>query len=228
MSGIIPLSVVNYDWTVKINNPSFLNVSFPFMVKIHSIWFTTQQMYGDTSGLWQGDGETVDLLTTERTLVLAASKTKNSKTQHDNTDNPSDYMYGFENLGYNDTPSDLLKPTMWLGNPDDAEGRTGAFSTSSGFFGNELSLRSTAKTPIEKARVQNTSWSEEEFDAQTYLANVAIMNTDEFLQLWVYNSEGDWTGYEDDAKVTISVAYTGIHDIEVDSAKPWEPWFADD
>ena len=227
MSGIIPLSIVNYDWTVKINNPSFLNVSFPFPVKIDKIWFTTQQMYGDTSGLWQGDGETVDLLTTERTLALAVSKTKNSKTQHGIYDNPSDYMYGFENVGYQGQPSDLLKPTMWLGNPDDAEGRTGAFSTSSGFFGSELSLRSTAKSLVEKARVQNSSWSEEEFDAQTYLANVAIMNTDEFLQLWVYNSEGDWAGYENDAKVTISVAYTGIHSIEADSAKPWEPWYTD-
>jgi hypothetical protein len=116
---------------------------------------------------------------------------------------------------------------MWLGNPDDAEGRFGAFSTSSGYFGNELSLRSTAKPLIDKARANNTSWNEEEFDEQTYLADVAIMNTDEFLQLFVYDGGGDWTGYQNDAKVTISVAYTGIHDEDPDSVKPWSPWYND-
>lgn len=227
MSAIIPPSVVNYDWTVKINDPSFLNVSFPFMVKIHSIWFTTQQIYGNTSGFWQGDGETVGPLTSDRVLKLSVTKSKNSKIQHNNYDNPNDFMYGFENVGYQNEPNSALKPTMWLGNPDDADGRIGAFSTSSGFWGNELSLRSTAKTPIDKARVFNTSWNEQEFNAHTYLANVAVMNTDEFLQMFVYNGGGDWTGYQNDGKVTISIAYTGIHDIELDSVKPWEPWYTD-
>jgi hypothetical protein len=226
MSGIIPPSIVNYDWTVKINDTSFLNVSFPFPVKIESIWFTTQQVYAGTAGFWQGDEETLDIETTDRVLRLAASKTKNTKVQHDNTDNPSDYMYVFENVGYQDEPNDSLKPTMWLGNPDESDGRTGAFSTSSG-YSSTLSLRSTAKTPVDKVRAQNSSWSENEFNAQTYLADAAILNTDEFLQLFIYNDGGDWTGYENDGKVTISVAYTGIHSTEVDSAKPWEPWWND-
>jgi hypothetical protein len=226
MSGIIPPSIVNYDWTVKINDTSFLNVSFPFPVKIESIWFTTQEIYGQTAGFWQGDEETLDIETTDRVLRLAASKTKNTKVQHDNTDNPSDYMYVFENVGYQDEPNDSLKPTMWLGNPDESDGRTGAFSTSSG-YSSTLSLRSTAKTPVDKVRAQNSSWSENEFNAQTYLADAAILNTDEFLQLFVYDGGGDWTGYENDGKVTISIAYTGIHSVQADSAKPWAAWWND-
>jgi hypothetical protein len=55
------------------------------------------------------------------------------------------------------------------------------------------------------------------------------MNTDEILQLFVYSDGGDWEGYENDAKVTISVAYTGIHDTEKASAsaKPWTAWWND-
>jgi len=66
MSGIIAPSIVNYDWTVRQSDPSYLNVSFPFRVKIESIWFTTQQVYGATAGLWQGDEQTVNVDTTER------------------------------------------------------------------------------------------------------------------------------------------------------------------
>jgi hypothetical protein len=55
------------------------------------------------------------------------------------------------------------------------------------------------------------------------------MNTDEILQLFVYSDGGDWDGYENDAKVTISVAYTGIHDVDAASAtaKTWTDWWND-
>ena len=63
MSGIIAPAIVNYDWTVRTNDPSYLNVSFPFRVKIEKIWFTTQQIYNSTAGLWEmGDGS-VDIET---------------------------------------------------------------------------------------------------------------------------------------------------------------------
>ena len=226
MSGIVPPSIVNYDWTVKINDPSYLNVSFPFRVKIQSIWFTTQKIYGETSGLYEG---VADIETTERALSLAAVKTKNSKTQYSQYDNPTEYMFSFEDVGYGNEPSELLKPTMWLGNPDDAAGRIGAFATGSWFGNSNLDLRSTAKVPAEKARVFNSSWSEEEWNANTYLADSAIMNTDEILQLFVYNSNGDWTDYVNDAKVTISVAYTGISGEDAISATPkeWTSWWND-
>jgi hypothetical protein len=230
MSGIIPPSIVNYDWTVKINNPSFLNVSFPFRVKIVSIWFTTQEIYGDTAGLWQGDGETLDIETTDRVLKLAAFKSKNSKTQHSIYDNPNDIVYPFEDLDYNGSPNEDLKPTMWLGNPDDAAGRIGAFSTEGGGFGgNVMNLRSTAVSPIEKSRAYNSNWSENEWNAQTYLADAAAMNTDEFLQMFVYNVGGNWDNYENDAKVTISIAYTGMsgEDAQSASAKTWLEWWND-
>jgi hypothetical protein len=230
MSAIIPPSIVNYDWTVKVNNPSFLNVSFPFRVKIVSMWFTTQQIYTETDGFWQGDGETLDIETTERVLALAAFKTKNSKTQHSIYDNPTELVYPFENIDYNQSVNEELKPTMWLGNPDAAAGRVGAWSSDGGLFGNNLNLRSTAVSPIEKSRVLNSSWNEEEWNERTYLADAAVMNTDEFLQMFVYNVGGDWSGYENDAKVTISIAYTGMsgEDAQSASAKTWLEWWNND
>jgi hypothetical protein len=228
MSGIIAPSIVNYEWTVRTSDPSFLNVSFPFRVKIESIWFTTQVNYGPTYGLWgTSGGGNVDE-TNERQLSLAGFKSKNSKTQHSIYDNPTDDLCVFQDLGYGDGIDEDLKPVMWLGNPDNAAGRIGAFSTS-GFVSITPSLRSTAVAPIDKSRASNQSWDEAEWNANTYLADVAIMNTDEMMQLFVYASGGDWTGYEDDAKVTISVAYTGIHNPEKASAtaKPWLTWWLD-
>lgn len=233
MSGIIAPAIVNYEWTVKQTDPSFLNVSFPFRVKIEKIWFTTQVL-SDGPGLWHtlngGGGDTsVDIETTERLLRLAAFKSKNSKTQHSIYDNPTELMAVFNDAGYSGDIDETLKPTMWLGNPDDAAGRIGAFSTSGGVWGSAPSLRSTAATPIDKAYATNSSWNESEYNANTYLTDVAIMNTDEMLQLFVYNADGDWTDYNNLGKVTISVAYTGIHDVEAASAtaKPWTEWWND-
>jgi len=229
MSGIIAPSIVNYDWTVRTNDPSYLNVSFPFRVKIQSIWFTTQQIYNNTAGLWEmGDGA-VDIETTERLLRLAAIKSKNSKTQNNQYDNPSDWMFGFEDVVYDGNVDAELKPTMWLGNPDDAAGRIGTFSPQHFWRNGLLALRSPAATPIDKAHAFNNSWSEEEYNANTYLADVAVMNTDEVLQLFVYSDGGDWSGYDNDAKVTISVAYTGTfkEDAVSASAKPWTAWWND-
>jgi hypothetical protein len=233
MSGIIAPSIVNFEWTVKQTDPSFLNVSFPFRVKIEKIWFTTQAP-SDGYGLWhtlngEGGNTSVNLETTERLLRLAAFKSKNSKTQHGIYDNPTDLMAVFNDAGYNEDIDETLKPTMWLGNPDEGIGKFGAFSTSGGIFGSTPSLRSTAVAPIDKAQATNSSWNETEYNANTYLADVAIMNTDEMLQLFVYNADGDWTDYNDLGKVTISVAYTGIHDTEAASAtaKPWTAWWND-
>jgi hypothetical protein len=228
MSGIIAPAIVNYDWIVRTGDPSYLNVSFPFRVKIEKIWFTTQQVYGATAGLWQGVEETVDIETTERLLRLAAIKTKNSKTQHNALDNPTDWLFGFEDVPWDGVPNYELKPTMWLGNPDN-DVRIGTWATQQ-FFGNgNLDLRSTAATPVDKAHAINYSWDTfNEWTANTNLTDVAVMNTDEILQLFVYSDGGDWGGYEDDAKVTISVAYTGIHgDGASAPAKPWTAWWND-
>jgi hypothetical protein len=232
MSGIIAPAIVNYEWTVRDSDPSFLNVSFPFRVKIESIWFTTQQNYGTTYGLWgTTDNGSVDVETTERQLSLCVTKSKNTKTQYSAYDNPTEFTYVFQNVEYDEIVDETLKPTMWLGNPDDAAGRIGAFSSASGIVGSQLSLRSTAVAPIEKGYAYNTSWSYTEtlWNERAYLTDVAIMNTDEFLQIFPYASDGDWTGYEDDAIVTISIAYTGMWDEYAASAdaKPWTAWWND-
>ncbi len=228
MSGIIAPSIVNYRWWVKETDPSFLNVSFPFRVKIESIWFTTN-VDASEYGLWEGEEGVVDLETTDRLLRLAAFKTKNSKTQHNQYDNPTDVMSVFGDSGYNGGGLDeTLKPTMWLGNPDDAAGRIGAFSTVGGIAGTTPSLRSTAVAPIDKAHATNSGWSENEHNDNTYLADVAIMNTDEMMQLFVYNADGDWSGYGGYGEVIISVAYTGIHGDGVSAtAKEWTSWWND-
>ena len=230
MSGIAPPSIVNYEWTVRQGDPSFLNVSFPFRVKIESIWFTTQQSYGaNPYGLFATGENMVDLETTDRVLSLAAFKSKNSKTQHNNYDNPTDLMSVFQNSDYAfSNLNEDLKPTMWLGNPDNAAGRIGAFATG-GFATTAPQLRSTAAAPVDKSHAHNASWSEGEWNTNTYLADVAIMNTDEMLQLFPYAADGDWTDYENDAVVTISVAYSGIYNTGSPSApaKPWTAWWND-
>ena len=230
MSGIIAPSIVNYEWTVKSGDTSFLNVSFPFRVKIEKIWFTTQQNDGATYGLFGTTGGTmVDLETTDRILSLAAFKSKNSKTQHSGFDNPTDLLAIFQDTDYNyDNLDETLKPTMWLGNPDDAAGRIGAFATG-GYSTTAPQLRSTAVAPVDKSHAQNASWNEGEWNTNTYLADAAIMNTDEMLQLFPYASDGDWTDYENDAIVTISVAYSGMSGEEAvsASAKPWTAWYND-
>lgn len=230
MSGIIAPAIVNYDWVVKTSDPSYLNVSFPFRVRIESIWFTTNQIYNGSAGLWEmGDGS-VNMSTTERQLSLSAIKSKNAKKQWTPTENPTDFLWMFGDTGYDTEPSVLVKPTMWLGNPDNADGNLGTFGTQPYWGSGSLDLRSTAKTPVEKSRAFNSSWgSLGEWNAKTYLADAAIMNTDEILQLFVFDSGGDWSGYENNGSVTISVAYTGIHDTEKESApaKPWFPWWDD-
>jgi hypothetical protein len=226
MSGIIPPSIVNYDWTVKINDPSYLNVSFPFRVKIQSIWFTTQKIYGATNGLYEGAADAQD---TERELKLCGIKTKNTRVQHDAHDNPTEYTYLFSPFLYDTAVDESLKPTMWLGDPDAADGNLGAWATGSSGFGDYyLNQRSTAKAPIATNTFMNSEWSNlGEFNARKYDADVAVMNTDEFLQLFIYNFGGDWTNYDSDAKVTISIAYTGMHaeDAISDTAKPFDTWW---
>jgi hypothetical protein len=225
MHGIIPPSIVNYDWTVKINDPSYLNVSFPFRVRIEKIWFTTQRIYGATDGFYEGVADAQDTL---RELKLAAVKTKNTRTQWDAHDNPTEYSYVFSPFIYDEGPDESLKPTLWLGDPDNADGNLGAFATGSSAGGDYvLNQRSTAKTALATNTFYNSEWSSSEYNAQRYDADVAVMNTDEFLQLFIYNSAGDWTDYANDGKVTISVAYTGMWDEDAvsDTVKPFDEWW---
>lgn len=232
MSGIIPPSIVNYRWQVRINDPSFLNVSFPFRVKIESIWFTTSTVYDGSDGLWEGVAG--DFMETERTLKLCAFKAKNAANPVDNLDSPTDFgaFFGGQ-TGYGVSTDESLKPTMWLGNPDDAAGRIGAFAAGSGFSWLP-SLRSTARTaPLfgseDNSVMANIAWSEEEWDTRAYKTDMAVMNVDEMLQIFVYNYAGDWTGYENNAFVDIHVAYSGMWNEDAISApaREFTTWWND-
>lgn len=226
MSGVIPPSIINYDWTVRVNDNSFLNVSFPFRVKLLSIWFTTQKIWNGTDGLYQG----TNIGDTERTLKLAAVKTKHSKQQWSVYDPPTDWTWGFSPFVYDNGPDESLKPTMWLGNPDDAPTNSlGTWATGGVANYWQLSQRSTDSSLVATNNFTNDDWNQNEYNAHTYVADVAVMNTDEMLQLFVYNSNGDWSGYDNDAKVTISIAYTGMwyEDMASTTPKQWTDWWYD-
>lgn len=232
MSGIIPPSILNYKWQVRAEDPSFLNVSFPFRVKIESIWFTTNNIYNGENGLWEGvEG---DIMETDRTLKLCAIKSKNAANPVDNYDSPTDFGFFFGGTDtYGSFPDESLKPTMWLGNPDDAEGRIGAFSVGT-FFTYAPSLRSTAASSPKKDSPQNlsmfnTAWSEAEWNERKYKTDMSIMNVDEMLQVFVYTSSGGWAGYLNDAFVDIHVSYTGMWDESAISApaREFTTWWED-
>lgn len=225
MSGIIPPSIVTYDLPVDLSSFRYISVSFPFRVKIEKIWFTGDQTLFNGVGDFYGDRE----------LKLAAFKVKNTKTQHDPVDAPSDGTNFFGTLTekpYIMQPDETLKPTMWLGNPDSRP--AGQVVQVAGLGGGYV-FRSTTKSAPEiddPANVgwTNGGWSEEEFNLYSYKTDLSIMNTDEMLGMFVYNSAGDWGDYVNgSAYVTIHVAYSGaaFQDAQSAPVSPWTPWIED-
>lgn len=226
MSGIIPPSIVTYSYVVDRNWSNYVNVSFPFRTQIEKIWFT-----GDTK-LFSDD----DQFGTERGLKLAAIKSRNPKNPVDQYDYPSDWNNFFgsgegESGFWMDADEDL-KPTMWIGNPDERpEGEAVQFA---GFDFWGAGFRSTAKgAPAVDSDANgwwtNWRWDENEYNERRYKSDLSIMNPDEILTLMVYDYTGDWSNYGGDALVTIHVAYTGLSEVGSDAAgnAPWYDWWYD-
>jgi len=229
VAGIIPPSVVTYTYPVGNEYDNYVNVSFPFRVRIQEIWFT-----GDVQ-LFADDNQ----FGTERGLKLAAIKSRNPKNPVDQYDFPSDWNNFFgtasdgDGYGFWQNADESLKPTMWIGNPDERPEGEAVQYAGYGFWG--AGFRSTAKSAPELGSESNGywmnwNWNEQEYYDRRYQSDLAIMNPDEMLTCLVYNYTGDWSNYNTgDAKVTIHVAYTGMSDAGTDAAgnAPWYDWWYD-
>ena len=228
MSGINAPSIVTYDYMVGNLNNSFINVSFPFKVQIEGIWFTADRRM--LTGSYDGDL----FEDAGRTLILSAQKAKSPRTIVDSVDTPTDWapFFGYDEPENQDDVvygSDEFKPTIWLGLPEDAPAGTYKDATTqyiNNYYDNSQSFRSsTGFAPALDADHNpywgNSGWSTEEFAANKYKTNMAILNPDEIITVFVYSNDGDWTDYDGDATVTIHVAYTGVSEtVEKEDPRP--------
>lgn len=236
MSGIIAPSIVTYEYTVGSLNNSFINVSFPFKVQIEGIWFTADRRM--LNGSYDGDL----FEDAGRTLILSAQKSKSPRTVLSNIDLPTDWapFFGYETPEEQEGVvygSDLFKPIIWLGLPEDAP--TGMYRDATtqyinNVYDNSQSFRSsTGFAPALDADHNpywgNDGWSTEEFAENKYKTNMAVLNPDEIITMFVYSDDGDWTDYDGEATVTIHVAYSGVSEtVEKEDPKAaWSAWWND-
>lgn len=228
MSGVIPPSILTYEFPFRLNNQDFITVAFPFSVRIEKIWFTgTDDLYDGVAGDWFEAG---------RGIKLAAWKSKNTKVQHDPLDSPSDMtaFFGCDvSKPYLSIPDEALKPTMWLGNPDD--GVEGSETNHVSFFSTQFGFRSSAKGAPALNDPANTGWAnpnwdELEFNEYSYKTDLSIMQIDEMLNIFPYNYTGNWDNYTDGiALLQIHVAYTGVWVPDQATAPEgaWTAWWND-
>ena len=233
MSGIIPPAIVTYSYMVSNSFDTYVNVSFPFRVRITDIWFN-----GDRKLLGGTAVEGTVFSSSFRILKLSALKAKSPKVVLSNYDVPSDWapFFGVVHSETDNYTDDSLKPTIWLGLPDDSTADVLKDSTTQ-FLGQpfyDAGFRSSTGQPPEKSSVHNPyfsndGWNEEEGDQYKYKTDIGVMNPDEILSLFVFNADGDWTDYEGDGIATIHIAYTGVgQGVETGGTKtPWSDWWYD-
>jgi hypothetical protein len=227
MSGIIPPSIVTYSYEVDRQFDNYVNVSFPFRVKIDSIWFT-----GDRLLIAEVDS---NYQNAARGLKLAAIKSANPRNPDAAWNAPSDWanFFGVEPGDSGDiwAADETLKPTMWMGNPDDRPAGTTIQWMGTPWWGN--GFRSTAASAPAPDSDTNPNWYNNNADGPNnrgYKTDLSIMNPDEILSLFVYDYTGDWDYYADSEKyavVNIHIAYTGVPDVGSESGETrlWGPWY---
>lgn len=233
MSGIIAPSIVTYQYTVSNTFDTYVNVSFPFRVRITDIWFTgDRQLLGGTPG----SGTVFD--SSFRVLKLSALKAKSPKVVLSSYDTPSDWaaFFGVVNAETDNFYDDDLKPTIWLGLPDDATADVLKDSTTQ-FLGQpfyDAGFRSsTGQAPaygsVKNPYFTNNGWNEGQYLQHRYKTDMSVMNPDEILSLFVFNDGGDWTDYSGEGVATIHIAYTGVGaGVEPGATKtPWSDWWYD-
>lgn len=234
MSGMLAPSVVSYQYLVDSDFSKYVNVSFPWRVRITDVWFTgDSKLLGDN--WWQNQADSY------RKLVLGAIKGKSPKNVLSSYDVPTDWAPFF---GY-DTPenqdqwtwgSEEFKPQMWLGLPDDAtieqlKNQTTQYMGNP-YYGSGF-RSSSSKPPALKDWWNpywgNDGWSSEQFAQWKYKTDMGVMNPDEMVSFFVYADGGDWDDYQNDGMVTINVAYEGVgwSTQPADTATPWSDWFYD-
>lgn len=226
MSGIIPASIVTYSYEVDRNFDNYVNVSFPFRVKIESIWFT-----GDRLLINSVD---TNYQNAARGLKLAGIKSANPRNPDAAWNAPSDWA-NFFGGGSGDIwqADETLKPTMWMGHPDDRPEGTVIQYLGTPWYDN--GFRSSAASAPAKGSSSNPYWYNSNAAGSNnrgYKTDLSIMSPDEILSLFVYDYTGDWDWYADYNKyamVNIHIAYTGVSDSgdEAGNTRTWGPWFDD-
>lgn len=244
MSGAAAPQIITLTYNVDTNFSQYVNLSFPFRVKVGRIWFTADDRL--SGGIFNGY---------LREARLGAVKTRNAKVNGDNVSDFAPFFGGSDNrYGWDDN----LKPYMWLGDPDQRP--TGQVIQSDDTWNNDVNWRSTYGVPapastknaifadssrpyahvdadFAEADSNNPYWdnwqwnSTEEWEAKRYKSDQSILNPDEFLSLFVFNDGGDWSDYVDFndsnynsglAPVTIFVEYTAVSG--ADDSSPTRIW----
>jgi hypothetical protein len=239
MTGIVPPSVVTYQYTVDNNFSRYVNVSFPFRVRITDIWFNGDASLLNTSDAEGGNNPWTAFEDSFRVLKLAGYKAKSPKVVLSDFDPPSDWNAFF---GTDDTSSfglnadASLKPTIWLGIPDETTAQVLKDSTTQyngvPFFGAGF-RSSTGKPPAlsspDNGYWFNNGWNEPQYLQNRYKTDMGVMNPDEILSLFVYNDSGDWSDYDGTGTATIHIAYTGVGEgvFPASGKTPWSDWWYD-
>lgn len=220
MSGITPPSILTMQYAVDSNFKRYVNLSFPFRVKIEQIWFTADDALSGAEYNNDGGYNPWDL---ERVLRLGAVRTRNAAN---NNGFVSDINLTWSAFNWYGSSTDMGandKPSVWFGNPDyrdeveDSDSETPEQVVQYDDWNDtENVYRSTARSlpSVDKmAYWFNYAWgSEAEFNAKKYKTDLSVLNTDEVLSLFLYADGGDWSDYEDNDPgiATIFVQYTGI------------------
>lgn len=219
MSGIIPPSILTMQYAVDTSFKRYVNLSFPYRVKIQNIWFTADD---GLSGRGYDDAEGGSPNELNRVLSLGAVKQRNASIDSSSvSDLNLCWADGFNWYG---PSTDLVpndKPSIWFGLPD-ARGEVADDNPDTpeqevqydGWWDTSNLYRSTARSLPSVERMSywyNYSWDEAEFNANKYKTDLSVLNSDEVLSLFVYNADGDWSTYVDGSGIaTIFVQYTGV------------------
>lgn len=245
MSGFLAPQIMALTYEVDTNFERYVNLSFPFRVKIGRVWFTAdERLSGSFNDNW------------EREVRLGGIKTRNAKTTGDA---PSDFAPFFGGGDGRYDWDDNLKPYIWLGYPD-ARPAGQVVQADPGWGSNDYNFRSSAGvaapapavnalTPVSSRDYayvnpqdaindglnpywDNWGWgSTEEWTEKRYKTDQSILNPDEFLSLFVFDAGGDWSDYETTnnenynvglAPVTIFVEYSAV--AGPDDSSPTRIW----
>lgn len=235
MSAIIAPSIVTYQYRVDDNFSHYVNVSFPWKVRITEVWFTGDtQLLGNYDDFYSMDND-------YRSLALGAIKSKSPKDVLSSYDVPTDWapLFGYNNPENQEGwtwGTESLKPSVWLGLPDQASQETLKNQTTqyagTPYYGAGFRSSSAQPPTLKSANNPywgNNGWNYNEFSQYKYKTDIGVMNPDEMVSLFIYRTNGNWNDYEGNGYATIHVAYEGVG-VTVEPASPatpWSDWFYD-
>lgn len=235
MSGMLAPTVATYQYQVDNMFSKYVNVSFPFRVRITDVWFTADRALLGSVNDW------ASMENDFRVLALAGIKSKNPKKVLSSYDVPTDWapFFGYATPDSQEgwTGGDAeFKPQIWLGVPDEATAdqlkNQSTQYAGTPFFG--AGFRSSSSKPPSLNQAHNpywgnNGWSTLQFAANKYKTDMGVMNPDEMVSLFLYNESGNWEDYDGTGIATIHIAYEGVgySTQPGDQATPWNDWFYD-